>query len=113
MDSALADSNAMNADSVFDRPRWFAVCTNPKQEERTCHNLHVSTIESFNPRIQERRRNQFTGAGTLISTSLFPRYIFARFVARNFLRTVSFTRGVLRVVSFNSKPIPIDDEVID
>ena len=108
MEFALADSNV-----VFDRPQWFAISTNPKQEERACHNLQASSVESFNPRIQECRRNQFTGAVTLIPTSLFPRYIFARFIASLQLRKVRFTRGVLKVVSFNSQPAPIDDEVIE
>ena len=113
MECALADSNAVNFEFILDTPQWFAVSTNPKQEERTLHNLQVLNIETFNPRIQEPRRNQFTGAVTLVPTSLFPRYIFARFVPRNSLRTVRFTRGVLKVVSFNSQPAPIDDEVIE
>lgn len=113
MECARADSNVMKMESALDRPHWFAICTNLKQEERTCHNLQVSNIESFNPRILECRRNQFTGAVTFIPTSLFPRYIFARFIARNLLRKVRFTRGVLQVVIFNSQPAPIDDEVIE
>jgi transcription antitermination factor NusG len=113
MQCVLADSNAINFELVLDRPQWFAISTNPKQEERTCHNLRVLNIESFNPRIQESRCNQFTGAVTLIPTSLFPRYIFARFVAGHSLRTVRYTRGVLKVVCFNSQPAPIDDGVIE
>jgi transcriptional antiterminator RfaH len=43
---------------------------------------------------------------------LFPRYIFARFSVTRSLHKISFTRGVQRVVSFDEKPTPIDDEVI-
>jgi len=94
-------------------PQWFAICTHSKQEERAYHNLQVSGIECFNPKIKECRRNQFTGAVTHITRPLFPRYIFARFNIQTLLRKVSFTRGVLRVVSFNAKPAPIDQEVIE
>lgn len=96
-----------------DKPQWFAICTHPKQENRACYNLLAAGVECFNPRIKERQRNQFTGAITLVARPLIPRYVFARFSARNSLRTVRYTRGILTVVSFNFKPAPIDDEVID
>ena len=94
-------------------PQWFAICTHSKQEERAYHNLQASGIECFNPKIKEARRNQFTGAVSHITRPLFPRYIFARFNIQSLLRKVSFTRGVLKVVSFNAKPAPIDELVIE
>lgn len=96
-----------------DQPTWFAVCTNAKQEERAYNNLHAWGVECFHPRIKEYRRNQFTGVATQMPKPLFPRYIFARFSANRSLHKISFTRGVQRVVSFNDKPTPIDDEVIE
>src|ERR1041385_2929109 len=103
----------MSIEYAADRPQWFAICTHPKQEDRAYYNLLVAEVECFNPRIQECRRNEFTGAITLISRPLFPRYIFARFNVQNSLRTVRYTRGVLSVVSFNLEPAPIDDEAIE
>jgi transcriptional antiterminator RfaH len=99
------------ADSI-DRPDWFALCTNPKQEDRACSNLEAWGVECFNPKIQKCQRNSFTGKGTFVTKPLFPRYVFSRFIARTSLHQISFTRGVNRVVSFNGKPVPIDDEVI-
>jgi transcription antitermination factor NusG len=49
---------------------------------------------------------------TFIATPLFIRYIFSRFSGPTLLHRVNFVRGVHRVVSFNGKPTPIDDEVI-
>ena len=95
-----------------DRPTWFAVCTNAKQEDRAYNNLHAWGVECFNPKVKEYRRNQFTGAATQMPKPLFPRYIFARFSINRSLHKISFTRGVQRVVSFDDKPTPIDDEVI-
>jgi transcriptional antiterminator RfaH len=70
-------------------------------------------VECFNPKIKECRRNPFTGIATFIAKPLFSRYIFSRFIARTLLHQISFTRGVHRVVGFNGKPVPIDDNVID
>jgi transcriptional antiterminator RfaH len=113
MNLTRAASDALNIEFEADTSEWFAICTNPKQEDRAYHNLQAWNIECFYPRIQEGRRNQFTGAVSLIARPLFPRYIFARFKVQSSLRKVRFTRGVLRVVSFNLKPIPIDNEVIE
>jgi len=99
-------------EDASEQPTWFAVCTNAKQEDRAYHNLHAWGVECFNPKIKEYRRNQFTGVATQTPKPLFPRYIFARFSVNRSLHKISFTRGVQRVVSFDDKPIPIDDEVI-
>lgn len=107
------NSNAEMSGEELDIPQWFAICTNLKQEERAYHNLQAAGVECFNPKIKERRCNQFSGAITLITRPLFPRYVFGRFSVQRSLRQVRFTRGVLKVVSFNSKPTPIDDEVIE
>jgi len=97
---------------IIDRPNWFALCTKPKQEDRACSNLESWGVECFNPKIQKCQRNPFTGIGTLITKPLFPKYVFSRFTAGTLLHQISFTRGVHRVVSFDGKPVPIDDEVI-
>lgn len=99
-------------DDAGDRPTWFVVCTNAKQEDRAYNNLHAWGIECFNPKIKEYRRNQFTGVATQMLKPLFPKYIFARFSVTRLLHKISFTRGVQRVVSFDKKPTPVDDEVI-
>jgi transcriptional antiterminator RfaH len=95
-----------------DIPCWYAIHTNPKQEERAASNLRAWGLETFNPKIKERRCNEFTGAPTYTTKPLFPRYIFSRFNASTLLHKVWFTRGVHRVVSFNDGPVAIDDEII-
>ena len=102
----------MNVEKVSENSAWFAICTNPKQEDRACDNLQAWGLECFNPKIKKRRCNPFTGIARLIAAPLFPRYIFSRFSPRNLLHRVNFARGVHRVVSFSHKPTPIDDEVI-
>lgn len=96
---------------ISQQPRWYAIHTNAKQEERAHQNLQAWGVESLSPKFKERRPNPFTGIPVYISKPLFPRYIFARFDSR-ILHKISFTKGVHSVVSFNATPAVIDDEII-
>jgi len=70
MDSTLpAADAAVNIEYQANKPQWFALCTNSRQENRAYHNLLTSSVECFKPMIQESRRNQFTGAVTPIARS--------------------------------------------
>ncbi|HEX7317503.1 MAG TPA: transcription termination/antitermination NusG family protein [Pyrinomonadaceae bacterium] len=96
---------------TFEQLHWYAIHTKQKQEERVHQNLQAWGVESLSPKMKERRPNPFTGVPVYYPKPLFPRYIFARFAARNFHKIV-FTRGVQSVVSFNGAPTAIDDEII-
>ena len=111
--SAPREASDLKLGDILDVPSWFALCTNPKQENRACSNLESWGVECFNPKIKECQRNSFTGRPTFITKPLFSRYVFSRFIARTLLHQIRFTRGVHRVVSFNGKPVPIDDDVIE
>jgi len=102
----------MNTECHANSQRWYVVHTNAKQEDRAASNLRAWQVETFSPRMKERRYNQFTNEPILMTTPLFPRYIFAPFEADQLLHKVSNTRGVHSVVNFNSCPAFIDDEVI-
>ena len=94
-------------------PRWYVIHTKPKSEDRADYNLTAWGIEAFNPRIKERRYNQFNGKPTVWSKPLFPRYIFAKFDADKLMNKIYFTRGVQNVVSFGNSPISVEDEHIE
>ncbi len=98
---------------AVDDPRWYALRTHPKQEDRVESNLLAWRVQTFCPRLKERRYKQFSSTPTYSIKHMFPGYIFARFDASRMLHKVSFTRGVRSVVSFGSGPFPIDDEIID
>jgi len=102
----------VNIEKAFDVPRWYAIRTHPQQEERANSNLQAWGVETFSPRVRERRRNQFTGALTFIGRPLFHRYIFARFDASRLLHKVWYTRGIHSVVCFSNAPARIDEEII-
>ena len=103
----------MGNNPAADVPRWYAIHTNSKQEERANSNLRAWGVETLNPLLKERTVNQYTGKPSYVVKALFPRYIFAQFVARDLLHKVCFTRGVYNVVSFGDHPSPVDDEIID
>jgi len=95
-----------------DKARWYILHTHPKQEDRACSNLRILGVSIFNPKIRERRYNQFAIIPTYVAKPLFPRYIFAHFKIGDLYHKVRFTRGVYRMVSFGEGPTSIDEEII-
>lgn len=91
---------------------WYAVYTNPRQEERVESNLRAWQVETYLPKIASRSGRPPGRASTRVVKPLFARYIFARFRAKELLHKVHFTRGVQGVVSFGEWPTPVDDEII-
>ena len=102
----------MRNKETSDAPCWYAVYTHPRQENRADSNLRAWQVETFYPKVKQYRYNQYNHKPICLSSPLFPRYIFARFVARYLLHKVSFTRGVQSVVSFDGQPVPVADEII-
>jgi len=102
----------MNKAAIEDVTRWYVIHTHPKQEDRAGSNLRVLGIPILNPKIRERRYNQFSIAPTYVTKPLFPRYIFAHFEVHNLYHKVRFTRGVHSVVGFGEGPTSIAKEVI-
>lgn len=103
----------MSNTSTPQTSHWFAIRTHLNQENRAEANLRIWKVETFNPRIKEHRRNQFSGALTSLTKPFFPRYLFARFNPEQMFHKVWFTRGVHSVVSFGGAPLPVDDEIIE
>ena len=97
---------------VEDR-QWYVLHTKPKQEERANSNLAAWGVETLHPKLKTRRHNEFTGVPTYITQPLFPRYLFAKFNAREQLSKILYTRGVHNVVCFGDTPASVSEEIID
>jgi transcriptional antiterminator RfaH len=97
----------------INRPRWYAVYTRAKEEDRAGNNLQAWGVKTFLPRIREVRFNEYSLRQSSFIKHLFPRYIFAWFDADSFLHKVNFTRGVCKVVNFGNGPSPVDDFLIE
>ncbi|HEX7332887.1 MAG TPA: transcription termination/antitermination NusG family protein [Pyrinomonadaceae bacterium] len=102
----------MGIELLADSPQWYVVHTNPKQEERVNANLRAWGVETVNAKLRTRRYNEFTGAPSILTKPLFPRYVFAKFNACKQLAKICFTRGVHNVVSFGGQPALVDESVI-
>lgn len=103
----------MRTEDTFDVPRWYAIRTKPKQEERAERNLSAWRVETFTPVVRGRRLLAGGGTPGYSAKPLFSRYIFARFKAGEMLHKVCFTRGVQSVVCFGGVPSPVEDEIIE
>jgi transcriptional antiterminator RfaH len=104
--------STMTEAAVKDKALWYVLHTHPKQENRACSNLRVLGVPIFNPKVRERRHNQFAIVPDYVTKPLFPRYIFAQFKIDDLYHKVRFTRGVYSIVSFGEDPIPIDEGII-
>jgi transcriptional antiterminator RfaH len=93
--------------------RWYVVHTQCKQEDRADDNLKAWNIETFAPKLRERRNHPFTGETVYVIKPLFTGYIFARFDLWTQFHKVRFTRGIHSLVSFGDNPVPIEEEIID
>lgn len=91
---------------------WYVIHTKLREECRAEQNLAGWGVETFSPRIQKRRNILYRDHPVNFSQSLFPRYIFARFNADKMLHKVYYTRGVQSVVSSDSRPLQVEDEII-
>jgi len=98
--------------TIEDTAHWYVIHTHPKQEGRAGSNLRILGVPTFNPKIRERRYNQFAIIPSYVVKPLFPRYIFAQFNIKHLYHKVRFTRGIYNVVSFGEGPTPIDEEII-
>lgn len=101
----------MDVETLADVPRWYAVRTHARQEGRAEWNLNAWGVETFAPRLLEKRYSN--GQQIKSIRPLFPRYIFARFKVNDLLHKISFTRGVEYVVNFGGQPIPVEDRIIE
>ena len=89
--------------------RWYTLYTKPNAEYRVAQALERRGMQTFLPEIEApkarngRNREPF-----------FPCYLFVRIDLKAVgLRQVQWTPGLRRIIAFDDRPAPLDDEVID
>jgi transcriptional antiterminator RfaH len=92
-------------------PAWFCVRTHLKHEHIAAAHLRViPDVAVFNPRLRMLRS---TRRGRVWFTeSLFPNYLFARFVLESALEKVRHSPSVAKVLQFGDRVPAIPDSVI-
>lgn len=94
----------------FSHRNWYLIRTKPNKEEVVVLHLSRLSIDTYNPKIRERKR--YSGSFDYVMKPLFPGYIFARFSITEHYRLIKFTRGVVDIVSFGGVPAVVEDTLI-
>jgi transcriptional antiterminator RfaH len=87
--------------------KWYLVKTKPLNENKVFTRLDEAGFESIFPRIRKKSRKREHPD----VRPLFPTYLFVRFALEQ-LRTIRYTRGVAKVVSFGPEPQEVGDDII-
>ncbi|WP_298722151.1 transcription termination/antitermination NusG family protein [uncultured Ferrovibrio sp.] len=90
---------------------WFAVYTQPQKEALAAQQLQNQGFAVYLPRYQKLRRH--AGKSEIVAAPLFPRYLFAGIdLMTQRWRSVNGTRGVVGLVMFGDKPVPVPAPVL-
>jgi len=90
---------------------WFCVHTRPQKEEAAVTYLeHSLELETYFPKL--RRQRTIRRVRRVVTTPLFPRYLFCRFDPALRYRAVRYAPDVIDVVSFGDSPTIVNDAVI-
>src|SRR5207237_9948283 len=95
--------------NAFYDPRWYAVQSRPKQEDRAATNLAVMGLTTLVPKVRQPRSR---GAGCGVAP-LFPRYFFVYCRLASTLPKIRYARGVAKILGTSEGPTPIDDAIIE
>ncbi len=90
---------------------WYVVQSKPQQADRVAVQLEeLLAIEVYNPRIEVRVVRGIHKTTQI--KPLFPNYLFARLELPGEWKTITFTRGVARVLGGWEDPRSVDDAVV-
>jgi transcription antitermination factor NusG len=109
--SGKCTAHASFATSVLSDFRWFAVRCRRGMEIIVDFKLRTMLIETLFP-LAKQSDGQPRCTSRDLSRPLFAGYLFANFRAAASLRAVAVSRGVLRVVSKNGAPLPVNESII-
>jgi len=90
---------------------WYLLQIKTQQHNRAQENLQNQGFEFYLPlhTVKKIYRRQYISR----QEPLFPGYVFVKLSNTSNWRAVQSTKGVTRIVSFNGKPQPVDEELIE
>jgi len=91
--------------------KWYAIMAKPRQERSSTTFLGQAGIETYYPEFDECMTVK--GRRCVRRSGLFPGYFFARFDYDNQYRTVSYCRGVRRIVRFGQTLVEVEPGLLD
>jgi transcription antitermination factor NusG len=90
--------------------RWYAVYTYPRHEKAVREHLESKSVEAFLPTFVSEHR--WKDRCVRVQTPLFPGYVFIRIDVSERSKVFAVP-SVIRMLSFNGTPAPIDDSEIE
>lgn len=99
----------MNKDKTLFR--WYAVYTKPKKEYWAKENLENQNITTYLPLYKKTKRARERRIETI--SPFFPGYLFINTHKAQNIRSVRYTRGVIRIINDGENPIPVPEKVIE
>ena len=94
----------------YTEAHWYAAYTCPRHEKRVAEQMAARAMEVFLPLYETVRR--WSDRRKRIALPLFPGYVFARIALRDRLRVLEVP-GVVRLVGFNGRPVPLPDGEVE
>ena len=91
--------------------KWYAVKSKSRQERSSASVLEKAGILTYYPEVKESFCVR--GKPCVRLSGLFPGYFFAKFDYASQFRTVSYCRGVQRIVAFGSVPAEVEPYFLD
>jgi len=91
--------------------QWYVIQTKPREEDKAAFFLTQKGIEVYLPKIEVAIFHG--GRSMYVLKPLFPRYLFARFIAQTEIDRVRWTKGVTKVLWESIKPTPISEAIIE
>ncbi len=89
--------------------KWYALQVRPKAETLVATNLCYEGYEVFLPKLKAPRLHRRLRSS---SVPMFPGYVFCRHSDQIRKKMVE-AQGVIRIVSFNRQPMPVDEAELD
>jgi transcriptional antiterminator RfaH len=91
-------------------PHWYAAYTRSRTEKKVARDLEEQHIEYYLPLYKTIR--QWSDRKKKVEVPLINSYIFVRIVEKEYLKVLQ-TIGVVNIVCFSGKPVPIPDWQIE
>jgi transcriptional antiterminator RfaH len=90
---------------------WFCIHTKPKKESQVSDCLQEALgFETYCPMLRQYRT--IRRVRRLVTSPLFPRYIFCRFDSEESYRYVRYSHDVIDIVQFGGQPAVVSDPLI-
>lgn len=91
--------------------KWYAVMAKPRLERSAASMLEQAGIDTYYPEVKESF--SVRGKRHVRQAGLFPGYFFAKFEYDRQFRTVSYCRGVRKIVAFGPRPAEVEPEFLE